>query len=353
MSLRFSAPVRQLLAALDTARAATPAAPSLTAYAGVKIHAKDRLVTVTGADGDVQIEALLHLATPAGEGSVLVAPGPLAALLRGVDAAAEVSLHIDGDLHVCVADLRPYRLRTIHATLPEVAAPVADELPVALPGLKAALAAVRHASGRELGGVQLTTDGELLHLRATDTYRLHAASLPAKGLPAFQGVVPVPVLTRLCEIAPTHIALDAHARVLMARSSSVRVTSRLLATPFPSVDRILAVAPPKSVVLDTEALLTALGRLQAVAEAAPVSVVVAGGTALLTASNVDVGTGVEELPAAGHDMEFALARQFLHDAVIATQSAKVEIGFTGANQALVISAAERSDIRCVVMPVRQ
>ena len=83
MSLHFSAPAKQLLLALDAARAATPAAPSLTAYAGVKLDVNERLLTITGADGDVQIEALVHLASAATPGSVLVAPGPLAALLRG------------------------------------------------------------------------------------------------------------------------------------------------------------------------------------------------------------------------------------------------------------------------------
>jgi DNA polymerase-3 subunit beta len=353
MPLSFSASARALLAALDAARAATPSAPSLTAYAGVLLQAEGKLLTITGADGEVQIEALVHLAEPAASGSVLIAPAPLAALLRSVNPSSEVALRHHQDLEVAVSGLRPYQLRTIHATLPQSTKPAAEEVAVSLPGLKSALTAVRPAAGRELGGVQLVTDGEQLHLRATDTYRLHAASIPAPGLPAFQGVVPLAVLARVCEINPTHMALDAHARVLMARSSDVRITSRLLATPFPNVDSILAAQPPRTLLLESQALVTALGRLQSIADSAPVFIVAKDGTATLTASNVELGTGAEEVSAVGDPLEVALARQFLQDAVTAVQAPTVSLGYSGPNQALLVAASPQNGVRCVVMPVRQ
>jgi DNA polymerase III sliding clamp (beta) subunit (PCNA family) len=337
---------------LETARGATPSAPSLTAYAGVLFQVSNGSLTITGADGEVQIEAVL-VVDNAVDGDVLIAPGPLAGLLRTVDPDAVVTVTAGDELEVAIAKLQPYRLRVIHATLPAAPAPTSPAQTVDLSNLSGVLAAVRAATGREIGGIQVLADASGLHLRATDTYRLHAATLPVAGLSDFQGVVPAAVLARIAEIKPTHIAFDAHARVLQAWSSSVRITSRLLGVPFPQVESMLRSTPPLAVSIVAKDLSVALTRLQAVADSAPVSIEVTNGVARLTATNSEVGTGVEEIEAPGDDMSFAVARAFLADAVAAHSTATVTIQFTSANQAVIISSDTPFPVRCVVMPVRQ
>ncbi len=352
MALRFTTTAKVLQQALDTARNATPTAPSLTAYAGVLFQVDNSKLKLTGADGEVQIEVVITVADSE-DGDVLIAPGPLAGLLRTVDPLASVSVALTDQLEVSIAGLQPYRLRTIHATLPPCPVPTAEAQTVDLAGLSSVLSAVRAATGREIGGVQVLADKFGLHLRATDTYRLHAATLPLEGLADFQGVVPIGVLNRIAEAKASHIAFDSHSRVLQAWSSSVRITSRLLGVPFPQVDTLLLNKPPHQATVSVKALSTALTRLQAVADSAPVIVNISNGVARLTASNTEVGTGVEELAAPGADMRFVVARAFLADAISAHASDTVTISYTAPNQAVIIGSLEPFPVRCVVMPVRQ
>lgn len=354
MSLRFTTTAKELLTALDSARSATPSAPTLTAYAGVRLEVADRLLTLTGADGEIQIEALVRLdpSLEHADGAVLVAPGPFATLLRSLKGSARVTVSFSTDLAINAEGLHTYNLRTIHATLPPPPKSVVPEVEAALSGLQQAVAAVKTASGRDMAGAQVVTDGNTLSLRTTDSYRLHACSISASGLPAFQGVLPIAALSRIAEINPTHLSLDAHSRVVVARSATVRITARVLGLPFPNVERLLSNTPPHSLTVTSSALLEALSRLQAVAENSPVSFTVKDGVATISASNVEVGAGSEELAIAGEDMEFSLARQFLTDAVNAVRSETVVISFTSPSQAVLVSAPG-SGTRCVVMPVRQ
>ncbi len=354
VTLRFTTTAKELLAALDSARSATPTAPTLTAYAGVRLEVADHVLTVTGADGEIQIEALVRLDPSLAHqnGSVLVAPGPLATLLRSLPAASRVSVSFGTDLAISAEGLHTYNLRTIHATLPPPPKSAVAETAVSLVGLQLAVAAVKPASGREMAGAQLVTDGTTLSLRTTDSYRLHACAITAADLPAFQGVLPIAALSRIADINPTHLSLDAHSRVVVARSSTVRITARMLGLPFPNVERLLAQTPPHTLAVSSSSLLESLSRLQAVAENSPVAFSVKDGIATISASNVEVGAGVEELEVSGEDMEFSLARQFLTDAVNAVRSETVLISFTSPSQAVLVSAPG-STTRCVVMPVRQ
>ncbi len=349
--MKFSTTTGKLLAALDTARSATPAAPSLTAYAGVSILTHTDFVSVTGADGDVAIErtASAHIEVP---GGVLLAPGPIVGLLRTVSSDTPVTIELHGDLSVSIDGLKPYALRPIHATFPPVTAIATEEVPVSFQNLQAAVAAVRHACGKEIGGVQLVSNDTGVHLRATDSYRLHAVQFSTSSFGSFSGVVPLQVLSRIAESDPTHVTIDGHARLLSTRSSTTTITTRLLGVPFPPVDALLTTAMAHSAQLPLAPARTALQRLTAVADHARVEVVIKDGTAVFSAENFEVGTGAEEFACeSSAEITFTAASNFLADALAAHTAPVVALGWNAPNQPITLSATAPFPVRCLVMPI--
>lgn len=349
--MKFSTTSGQLLAALDTARSATPAAPSLTAYAGVSILTHTDYISITGADGDVAIErtAKARIELP---GGVLLAPGPIVGLLRTVAPDAVVTLELHGDLTVSIDGLKPYSLRPIHATFPPVTAIATEELAVSFGHLQAAVTAVRQACGKEIGGVQLVSNDSGVHLRATDSYRLHAAQFSTASFGSFSGVVPLHVLARIAESAPTHVTIDGHARLLSTRSATTTITTRLLGVPFPPVDALLGNVMAHTAELPLQAARTALQRLTAVADHARVEVVIKDGVAVFSAENFEVGTGAEEFACpSSAEISFTAASNFLADALAAHSAPTVTLGWNATNQPITLSSAEPFPVRCLVMPI--
>ena len=349
--VKFSLPAGTFLTALETARAATPTAPSLTAYAGVLIQARPTGLTITGADGDFSIESAVA-AEVSEQGSVLLAPAPLLVLLRTVPASASLSVTVASDVTIEISGLRPYTLRPIHASFPPISRPDAAEQQVALGTLATALSSVRAACGKEIGGVQVLSNDAGVHLRATDSYRLHAASLGAAGFGSFAGVVPLTVLQRIADSNPTHLAIDAHARLLMTRNASTRITTRLLGVPFPPVEPLLATDSLHTATIALAPFRTALQRLQSVAENARVDVSIANGVAVLSASNAEVGTGAEEFACESTgDIIFTAASNFLADALAAHSQDSVTLGWNAQNLPVTIASSVPLTVRCLVMPI--
>jgi DNA polymerase-3 subunit beta len=350
-AVKFSISAGAFLTALDTARAATPSAPSLTAYAGVLIQAHATTVTITGADGDFSIESTTSAQVDE-PGSVLLSPAPLLGLLRTVAPTAMMTCSVANDVTIEINGLRPYTLRPIHASFPEISRPDAAELPVALGTLAAALASVRAACGKEIGGVQVLSNDAGVHLRATDSYRLHAASLGTAGFGSFAGVVPLTVLQRIADSNPSHLAIDTHARLLTTKNATTRITTRLLGVPFPPVEPLLASSSLHTATIALTPFRTALQRLQSVAENARVDVSIANGVALLSASNSEVGTGAEEFPCeATGEIAFTAASNFLADALAAHSQSTITLGWNAQNLPVTITSMQPLAVRCLVMPI--
>ncbi len=358
--MKFSTTAAELLAVLDQARAATSASATLVAYAGVQLQVRQRQLTVTGSDGELTIASTTKVAN-AVDGQVLLPPGPLAGLLKAVPPAAAVAVELDGDVRVVVDGLHPYVLRPVSATFPAPSPVRGQAADADFTGLDEAYAAVRAAVGREVAGVQLESDDDGLHLRATDNYRLHAATLPtgtfrADGTTvAFSGVLPAATLPRLAALGKVTVQADAHGRVLKVVSQgspSTTVTTRLLGVPFPAVGAMINAEHPSSCSVPVEAARRALARLGAVTDTAPVAVSVEAGTLRLSASNIELGTGQEEIAVSGDDLSFVVSRQYLVEALGAHRAEHVTFGWSSPLHPVHIASDAPFPVRCVVMPIR-
>lgn len=356
--MRVTSTAGALRNALVTASHATPSNPSLIAYSGVLLLVNDATASLVGSDGETTISAQLDVEEPS-PGQVLVAPGPLGKYLATLDPELGVTLSAEegGDLEVAAKGCRPYTFRPISATFPLPAAIKSAPAAVDFTRLLAALKAVRASTPKENPGVQLVSSGTSLHLYTTDSYRLSGAELPEAGFGDFAGQISLAVLERLARQQIDRVSVDPlGTRTLRFAGPEVVISTRLLATPFPSVDNVLAQMPPHSANMPTSELRRALARLAAVSgESTPLHCNIAEGSLSISVTNTDVGTGAEDvslLAQQGGAFEFGVKLGYLSDAVAAHDTAEVSFRWTLPEQPLFVVSEDPFAVTSVVMPVR-
>ena len=351
--MEFCIAARSLHDLVATARHAVPSSPALAVFSGVQVSCASGKVTVTGSDGETTIAADAPASEMTDAGSAVLAPKPIMTFLASLDPSAVVTVSLaDADVVVSCAKLAPYRFRTVGTRFPQTLSPKGDERPCSLERLAEALAAVRSAVSRDHSGVQVVSDKNGLHLRTTDNYRLHAASIPEGSFGEFSGVVSVQVLERLAAHPPTAIVCDEKGRAIKAISPGVTVSARLLQVPFPNVEGVLAARPAVELDVEVAAVKSALSRLSSVADGAAVAV--SGGTNGLRfeVANAEVGSGSEEVLASSSELSFSVDRQFLADSLAAHKTDVVKMGYSGQFAPVSFHSAAPILVTSIVMPVR-
>lgn len=209
---------------------------------------------------------------------------------------------------------------------------------VATDDLLAAIAAVRHAVGREdrewpgLAGVLLHLDGSTLRLVTTDRSRLAVATVPAVGVTAAstRAVAPLDLLDRLSSARLPEVG-----QVVLGESGLELLGLRgaSLAAPFPGYERLLPLGTSPGVTVAT-------GELVATAAGADDVVVL----------RLDRGR-VEVHPPSPQD-ELGFSRTFVLDAVRAARAEHVALALEHGRSALTVSPAGRPRDLGLVMPIR-
>lgn len=349
----FRCTARVLHDLVATARHAVPASPALAVFSGVQIACTNGKVAVTGSDGETTIAADGAAIAVVTQGSAVLAPKPILTFLASLDPAAVVTVTLaEADVVVTCDKLSPYRFRTVGTRFPQTLAPRGEERSCNLARLGEALAAVRPAVSRDHSGVQLVSDAEGIHLRTTDHYRLHAASLPEASFGDFSGVISSHVLDRLAAHPPHTIICDDKGRAIRAISTGVTVSARLLQVPFPNVEGVLAAQPSLSLDVEVAAVRSALARLGSVADGAAVTVTGGANGLRFVVTNAEVGSGAEEVLASSSELSFAVDRQFLADALAAHKTDVVALGFSGPFAPVTFTSTSPLTVTTVVMPMR-
>lgn len=348
--MQFKANAKKVRRALDQARRAVSSAPPLAAYTGVLLQVRGSHLLVSASDGETSVTSKLQVDDPV-EGSALVVPAPLASLLDKLgDELLEVSLADDGDVCVSFAGHDPYRFRQLAATFPAPSLDSSGLSAVPLGGLGDALARVRHAAD---GVVQLRSDVEDLVLVATDRYRIAQVRLPGCAFGA-SGVVQLASLEHLSREAVDHIGIDPRGRLLRAKGSEVFVSARLVDGEFPDVGPIVDERCANTAVLDTDELVVALDRLHSVASRRPLELRYGAGKLDLRATNVELGSGREQVVAAGGSAEFSchINASYLREAALAHVGEEVTLCWNGPRQPIHLRSDGGTKVRTLVMPVQ-
>jgi|MesohylFT_1024984.scaffolds.fasta_scaffold03123_2 DNA polymerase-3 subunit beta len=355
--MRFKVSAGALRDALNQARHATPASPSMIAFGGVLVLVDEvnSELSVTGSDGETTITATCKVSDTS-SGQVLLPPKPVAAFLSTLDGKSSVTVETGADGDVLIgAGGEPYRFRPLAATFPTPTKSDDNPQEANLIRLHDALSAVRHATSKESPGVQVVSTATSLVLHATDNYRLARAEISDGGFGEFVGLLPLAVLDRVSRLSPNAVSWDSRTRTVVFHCPGVKISTRLMATAFPAVETVLSSVPQVRANFDAPETLAALSRLAAVADQAPVAIRLSDTTMELRVFNADLGSGYERVELQDRvevPVELHVRLSYLVDALASCGEKMAAFAYTGAHQPLFVLATDPVTTIQVVMPVR-
>ena len=357
------------------------------ALGGVRIESVGNHLSVIGTDLDLTV----HVATEAIgiTDGVCVAPAKLLAdIVRSLEPGA-VTVESEGDKVEIGAARSRFSLRTFPVddfpSLPDPPPP-ATFLPAA--GLASALRQVVRAASNDdarplLTGVLIAPEGSGVRLVATDSYRLALRDI--EGSDAFadtsQILVPARALAELQRLSalgsgaketastagteggdgsggaevPT-IGLSIGDHDVTFTAGEVRVSTRLLDGSYPDYRQLIPTEYPNRLHVGKDSLLDALRRVRLLVRdnTTPVRLSMRQGGVDLTVVSQEVGDASETVDADfdGEELTIAFNPTYLIDGVEAVSGDEVLLETVDATKPATVRAAELTDFRYLLMPVR-
>jgi DNA polymerase-3 subunit beta len=384
--VKFRCERDSLVEVLTTAgRAVSSRTSTSMALGGVRIESQGNHLGVVGTDLDLTVHASTE-AIGINDG-VCVAPARLLAdIVRSLEPGA-VTIESEGDKIEIGAARSRFSLRTFPVddfpSLPDPPQP-ATFLPAA--SLAGALRQVVRAASNDdarplLTGVLIAPEGNGIRLVATDSYRL--AMRDIKGSDAFsdsaQILVPARALAELQKLsalgvsskdvptsgsgdgespdaaAPT-VGLSIGEHDVTFTAGDVKVSTRLLDGSYPDYRQLIPADYPNRLHVGKDSLLDALRRVRLLVRdnTTPVRLSMRGGGVDLTVVSQEVGDASETVDADfdGSELTIAFNPTYLIDGVEAVTGDEVVLETVDATKPATVRAAEETNFRYLLMPVR-
>ena len=379
--MKFRCERDSLVEVLATAgRAVGTRSSAQVVLSGLRIESVGNHLTVVGTDLDLTV----HVTTEAIgiTDGVCVAPAKLLAdIVRSLEPGA-VTIESEGEKIEIGAARSRFSLRTFPvADFPSLPAPPepATFLPAA--GLASALRqVVRAASGDDarplLTGVLIAPEGTGVRLVATDSYRLALRDIA--GSDAFsdtsQILVPARALAELQRLSALGtgskgdavegggddtgpmVGLSIGDHDVTFTAGDVKVSTRLLDGTYPDYRQLIPAEYPNRLHVGKDSLLDALRRVRLLVRdnTTPVRLSMRHGGVDLTVVSQEVGDASETVDAdfEGDDLTIAFNPTYLIDGVEAVAGDEVLLETVDATKPATVRAAEETDFRYLLMPVR-
>ncbi len=351
------------------------------ALGGVRIEATGNHLAVVGTDLDLTV----HVSTEAigiADG-VCVAPAKLLAdIVRSLEPGA-VTIESEGEKVEIGAARSRFSLRTFPVddfpSLPEPPAPATSLGAASLAG--ALRQVVRAASGDDarplLTGVLIAAEGSGVRLVATDSYRLAMRDIEGSDALAdgAEILVPARALSELQKLpalglaakdtgsgdgsadgeTPT-IGLSVGEHDITFTVGGVQVSTRLLDGSYPDYRQLIPAEYPNRLHVGKDSLLDALRRVRLLVRdnTTPVRLAMRPAGVDLTVVSQEVGDASETVDAdfEGADLTIAFNPTYLIDGVEAVSGDEVLLETVDATKPATVRAAEETNFRYLLMPVR-
>ena len=379
--MKFRCERDSLVDVLTTAGRAVSTRTSSMALSGVRIEAIGNHVAVVGTDLDLTVHASTE-AIGITDG-VCVAPARLLAdIVRSLEPGA-VTIESEGEKVEIGAARSRFSLRTFPAddfpSLPEPPAP-ATFLPAA--SLAGALRQVVRAASSDdarplLTGVLIAAEGSGVRLVATDSYRLAMRDIDGSDAltDSAQILVPARALAELQKLsglgaaakesaegehngdaeAPT-VGLSVGDHDVTFTAGGVKVSTRLLDGSYPDYRQLIPAEYPNRLHVGKDSLLDALRRVRLLVRdnTTPVRLSMRPGGVDLTVVSQEVGDASETVDADfdGTELTIAFNPTYLIDGVEAVSGDEVVLETVDATKPATVRAAEETNFRYLLMPVR-
>ncbi|MGD8395192.1 MAG: DNA polymerase III subunit beta [Candidatus Eiseniibacteriota bacterium] len=214
-----------------------------------------------------------------------------------------------------------------------------------------------------LNGVLLEVrDGEM-RLVATDGHRLAWVTLRDSALEKAGTAIVVPKTLQLVQRlvgdgsdAVTMVVTDKH---VMFEVGETTVYSRLIDGPFPKYEQVVPRDNPSKLVVDRQAIISAVRRVSILADSIThqVKLGLFAKRVELRVQTADVGEGLESIEADydGEEMTVGFNASYLLEALKGMDSDKIMMAFKEETSAVLVQPAEQAEdeeITCLVMPIK-
>jgi DNA polymerase-3 subunit beta len=380
--VKFRCERDSLVEVLTTAgRAVSSRSTTTMALGGVRMESLGNRLAVVGTDLDLTV----HVSTEAIgiTDGVCVAPAKLLAdIVRALEPGAVTVESADDKVEIAAARSR-FSLRTFPVddfpVLPEPPEPMTS-LPAA--GLVDALRQVVRAASNDdarplLTGVLVAAEGTGIRLVATDSYRLALRDLAGSDakLDAAQILVPARALAELQRLSALgslakegagagaedgaslpQVGLSIGEHDVTFTVGAVQVSTRLLDGSYPDYRQLIPAEYPNRLHVGKDSLLDALRRVRLLVRdnTTPVRLSMRPGGVDLTVVSQEVGDASETVDADfdGTDLTIAFNPSYLIDGVEAVAGDEVLLETVDATKPATVRAAEQTDFRYLLMPVR-
>ncbi|MGD0392105.1 MAG: DNA polymerase III subunit beta [Acidimicrobiales bacterium] len=384
--MKFRCERDSLVEVLTTAgRAVSSRTSTSMALGGVRIESQANHLGVVGTDLDLTVHASTEVIGISD--GVCVAPAKLLAdIVRSLEPGA-VTIESEGEKIEIGAARSRFSLRTFPVddfpSLPEPPQPVTFLPASSLAG--ALRQVVRAASGDDarplLTGVLVAAEAGGIRLVATDSYRLAMRDIDGSDAltDSSQILVPARALAELQKLAvlgaatkddvsdrgegdgngagpaPT-VGLSIGDHDVTFTSGDVKISTRLLDGSYPDYRQLIPSEYPNRLHVGKDSLLDALRRVRLLVRdnTTPVRLSMRSGGVDLTVVSQEVGDASETVDAdfEGSELTIAFNPTYLIDGVEAVSGDEVLLETVDATKPATVRAAEETNFRYLLMPVR-
>lgn len=380
--MKFRCERDSLVEVLSTAgRAVSTRSMASMSLSGIRIETNGNTLTAVGTDLDLTVHVKSE-AIGINDG-VCVAPARLLVdIVRSLEPGA-VTIEADTDKVEIGAARSRFSLRTFPVEeFPSLPAPPEPVTFLPASSLAGALRQVVRAASSDdarplLTGVLIAPEGKGVRLVATDSYRL--AMRDIDGTESFsdqnQILVPARALAELQRLsvlsggtkdtgegdetsgdgfATVGLAMGDHDVTFVAEN--VHVSTRLIDGSYPDYRQLIPADYPNRLHVGKDSLLDALRRVRLLVRdnTTPVRLSMRSGGVDLTVVSQEVGDASETVDADfdGEELTIAFNPTYLIDGVEAVNGDEVLLETVDATKPATVRAAERTDYRYLLMPVR-
>lgn len=356
--MRATIPAQDLHSTVSTAALVTPRTSDRAGHTAILMSVTSNRLTCTGTDGDTAIASATR-ARGTDPGEMLLPPRPLASYLATLPPDADVTITQlrSDELQIASPDRSTYTFRPVSATFTLPPGGRIETHPADLTKLHNAARILAHATSKDHGGVQVTSGKKGTSINATDSYRLAHVELPTVNFGTMTVLAPLSILELAARLNLTSVGVDTRRTAIRFASESTSITTKLLAAPFPATEALLASRGNNHITFSVSSLHRALKPLEAVAGPRPLEIEINGDTISITASNLEVGKGTEEIatpePASGPSFKFSISATYLKDAVNALENVGAStctLWWTAATAAIYLTSSDPIETTLVVMP---
>ena len=320
---------------------------------------------------DLEIQVATSFSTPPdGEENyrVTVSARKLQDILRALPEHAEIALEAQNNRMLVRSGKSRFSLQTLPAEdFPKLAlaAGGAAKISLSQKALKSLLQLVQYAMAQQdiryyLNGMLVVLEGEALKAVATDGHRLAYASAKLPHHVELQEVIlprkAVQEIVKLLNDSEDEVCVELAPSQVKFELGEVVLMTKVVDGKFPDYTRVIPTNYQKSFSVEREVLRQALQRVAILSNEKfrGVRWTLTQGQLRITCTNAEQEEAFEELEIDynGEALDIGFNVTYLLDVLNNVASEKVTCSFGDANSSVLITIAENSDFRYVVMPMR-